>query len=542
MRLNRIAATAALVSLSAAGVTLTGTGAVAHRAGDPLAAPLALGSEELSERREVTRLARGVTLHRIVRGAVDPDDHYTATAGFATSAEEATALEAKVREAGLEPRRVAAVEPSPLGGPLGWAVRTGRYDTAAEAEAVLPRLRAVGLSPRVDYTADDGGQTDGPWRVTLVVVDPKRFRGDMRAELATEEVYGRETTSSMAARYDAIAAVNGGFFTIDGTRDVPGPWLEGTDGDPGGIAVRDGDVLSEAVADRPALVLPHDDGRAAVRRLTTELTARTPRGQVRQVTGLNRTPGLVTNCGGVGRVYPLTGAQHDYTCGNDHELVVFGSEFGAPLPTGDGYQVTLNASGVVIRAAATRGGPEPVGAQQVVQATGDQVAWLRANARVGQRLTLRERVVDADTGARLALRKDTSVVNGGPELVDDGRVDLDPVRDGWSPAPIAGANRAEFYWRWYVRRNPRTAAGVLRDGRVVFVVVDGRQPGRSVGLGIPETARLLEGIGAVEAINLDGGGSSAVATADGLVNTPSDPVERPVADAIVLTTGRRPSR
>ena len=427
------------------------------------------------------------------------------------------------------------MEQSPLGGPLGWAVRTGAYDTQAEAEAVLPRLRAVGLNPRVDDTAHDGGDTDGPWRVSMVVVDPERFEGAMRSELATEEVYGRETTSSIAERYDAVAAVNGGFFTIDGTRDAPGPWLEGTDGDLGGIGVRDGDVLSEAVTNRPALVLTDDDGRADVRRLTTELTVAARGGEARQVTGLNRTPGLVTNCGGVGRVYPVEGAQHDYTCGNDHEIVVFGSEFGAPLPAGPGYQVTLDAAGVVTEAAEGRGGAEPVGREQVLQATGDEASWLESRARVGQRLVLRERVVDADTGDVLPLRRDSSVVNGGPELVDDGRVALEPVRDGWSPAPIAGMSRADFYWRWYVRRNPRTAAGVLADGRVVFVQVDGRQPGRSVGLSITETARLFDAFGAVEAVNLDGGGSSAVATGEGLVNTPSDPVERPVADAVVLT-------
>jgi phosphodiester glycosidase/sporulation related protein len=510
-------------------------GAAADRGRDPLTAPLALGSPGLAEEREVTRLAPGVTLHQIVRGRVDPDDFFTVTAGFATTEQEAAALEAKIREAGLEPRRDASVESSPLGGPLGWAVRTGQYRTKAEADAVLPRLRAVGLNPRVDDTAHDGGQTDGPWRVTMVVVDPERFDGSIRSELATEDVHGRENTSSMAARYDAIAAINGGYFTIDGTRDTPGPWLEGTDGDLGGIAVRDGDVVSESVAERPALVLRGDSGKADVRRLATELTI-TPRGgKPHQVTGLNRTPGLVTNCGGVGRVFPVSGAQHDYTCGNDHELVVFGSEFGAPLPEGDGFQVTLDATGRVTAVGQTRGGPEPAGRQRVVQATGDEADWLEANAEPGRRLTLSEKVVDTDTGQRLPLTPTTSVVNGGPDLVDDGRVALEPIRDGWSPAPIAGANRADFYWRWYVRRNPRTAAGVLPDGRLVFVQVDGRQPGRSVGLSITETARLLDALGAVEAINLDGGGSSAVATRNGLVNTPSDPVERPVADAIVLT-------
>jgi exopolysaccharide biosynthesis protein len=522
--------------MSTSAAVVPSPGAAAARGEDPLSRPLDIGSAGLAEQRTVSRLAPGVTLYEIVRGQVDPDDHYTATAGFATTAEQAESLEAKVREAGLEPRRDPSVEPSPLGGPLGWAVRAGRYAEQAEAEAAVTRLKAVGLNARVDDSAHDGGETTGPWRVTMVAVDPQRFDGAMRSELATEEVFGRETTSAMADRYDAIAAVNGGFFTIDGTRDTPGPWLEGTDGDLGGVGVRDGDVLSEGVGDRPALVLREDDGEADVRRVTTELWLSPVGGTRHEVTGLNRTPGLVTNCGGVGDVYPVDAPAHDYTCGNDHELVVLGSEFGAPLPAGDGFQVSLDGEGRVTEAAQGRGGPEPQGDAKVIQATGDEARWLEEHAEVGDRLRLGERVVDADTGEEVPLGSETSMVNGGPLLVDGSRPVLDPVRDGWSPEAIDGNPRAEFFWRWYVRRNPRTAAGVLPDGRVVFVQVDGRQPGRSVGLGITETARLLDGLGAVEAINLDGGGSSAVATdGRGLVNTPSDPVERPVADALVLT-------
>jgi hypothetical protein len=105
---------------------------------------------------------------------------------------------------------------------------------------------------------------------------------------ARDANYGRETTSSMAARSGAVAAVNGGFFTIDGTRDIPGPWLEGTDGDPAGIAVVEGELLSEAVNDRPALVLAREDGRAAIRRLATELQLIGPRGDRQEITGVNR--------------------------------------------------------------------------------------------------------------------------------------------------------------------------------------------------------------------------------------------------------------
>lgn len=76
-------------------------------------------------------------------------------------------------------------------------------------------------------------------------------------------------------------------------------------------------------------------------------------------------------------------------------------------------------------------------------------------------------------------------------------------------------------------RHPRTAVGLSRDGRTLIVaVVDGRQPGHSVGLTLPELADLMIKLGADEAINLDGGGSSSFVYlpegAEKVVNRPSD--------------------
>ena len=85
-------------------------------------------------------------------------------------------------------------------------------------------------------------------------------------------------------------------------------------------------------------------------------------------------------------------------------------------------------------------------------------------------------------------------------------------------------------------RHPRTAAGVSRDGRTLLLAVaDGRQPAWSVGLTLPELARLLIEAGAWNAVNLDGGGSSAMwyrepGSGPGRVlNRPSDGRVRPVA-------------
>ncbi|MDR2670525.1 MAG: phosphodiester glycosidase family protein [Oscillospiraceae bacterium] len=88
-------------------------------------------------------------------------------------------------------------------------------------------------------------------------------------------------------------------------------------------------------------------------------------------------------------------------------------------------------------------------------------------------------------------------------------------------------------------RHPRTAVGITADGDILLVVADGRTA-ISAGLYLGELAVYMHSLGAVEALNLDGGGSSACvvkdpATAQYLVkNNPSDGTERPVGDTLLV--------
>ncbi|MGN0443488.1 MAG: phosphodiester glycosidase family protein [Acutalibacteraceae bacterium] len=61
-------------------------------------------------------------------------------------------------------------------------------------------------------------------------------------------------------------------------------------------------------------------------------------------------------------------------------------------------------------------------------------------------------------------------------------------------------------------RHPRTAVGVRKDGSVILIVVDGRIPDYSNGASLVDLAKLMISLGADRAINLDGGGSSAMYT------------------------------
>ena len=73
------------------------------------------------------------------------------------------------------------------------------------------------------------------------------------------------------------------------------------------------------------------------------------------------------------------------------------------------------------------------------------------------------------------------------------------------------------------------------SGRLIIVTVDGRQPGVSEGLTLTEEAALMESLGARTAMNLDGGGSTAMAVNGSLVNHTSDASgERPDGDFVVV--------
>jgi hypothetical protein len=118
------------------------------------------------------------------------------------------------------------------------------------------------------------------------------------------------------------------------------------------------------------------------------------------------------------------------------------------------------------------------------------------------------------------------LVGGFPVLLRDGRAVH--ATEFVMPATFSG------------QRHPRTAVGWGDDGRILLVVVDGRQPGWSDGMTLDELAGYLRALGATDALNLDGGGSTALVAAGRVVNRPSDSAgERAVANAL-LVLGPRP--
>ena len=101
-------------------------------------------------------------------------------------------------------------------------------------------------------------------------------------------------------------------------------------------------------------------------------------------------------------------------------------------------------------------------------------------------------------GASLA--RGTGVVNGDPRLVSRGAIDVTAYAEGF-----VDPENPEFYYRFGVRRNPRTLAGVAPNGNLLLVAVYGRRPEYSVGTSFIESVRIMKALGAEEDVNLDYG-------------------------------------
>ncbi|MFO8029729.1 MAG: phosphodiester glycosidase family protein [Cyclonatronaceae bacterium] len=140
---------------------------------------------------------------------------------------------------------------------------------------------------------------------------------------------------------------------------------------------------------------------------------------------------------------------------------------------------------------------------------------------------LRENISVGDT-VRLDLQSDSiegqvaQLMGGGPRLITDG--ELPPTFDG-----LEG-----FQYSHSMYRHPRSAVGISEDeSRIWFVVIDGRQTA-SRGATMMETARIMKDLGAWNAVNLDGGGSSTLIVNDEWVHRPTDSDwMRTVASALI---------
>ncbi len=111
------------------------------------------------------------------------------------------------------------------------------------------------------------------------------------------------------------------------------------------------------------------------------------------------------------------------------------------------------------------------------------------------------------------------IISGGPYLVKNGEVFVDMTAQ--KLGSIGG-------------RNPRSAIGYTADNNFILVAVDGRE-GSSIGMTLMELANFMKSIGCVNAMNLDGGGSTVMYVNGQVVNKPQARGGIPLSNAIILS-------
>ena len=329
----------------------------------------------------------------------------------------------------------------------------------------------------------------GPWVIQVVEADLSQEYLELEALLGGGKTMARRPLSAIAGAAHTevarpVAAINADFFSLASSAGLPL-----------GLHVENGELVTFPDPSRSVFYVLAD-GTMHIDRLRANAWLRAPDSLLLRFSGMNRPPGYA-------------------------DLVLFTPRFGDQTqadPTATQIalvgltdrvhpNVDLNA-----RIASVTTGPSqripPEGA--VIAARGVQAYALR-KLKVGDAVTL-SLALDPEKG------QIEQAVSGGPRLVRDGAVSVEHLLERFAESFAA-------------RRHPRSGLGT-RNGTLVLVAVDGRQPGYSEGMTLYEFAKLFVELNCTDAMNLDGGGSTTIVVRDRVVNSPSGGSERALVNAL----------
>ena len=370
----------------------------------------------------------------------------------------------------LAPAAQAAAAPAGATLPLGDAGLAEQRSTQTLADGVTLTHIVRGTEPA---PADQiNTTTRGPWVVNVLTIDPGKTHGHLEATYG-KDLAGVETTTDLVPSAGALAGVNASFFTFTASVQYPG--------DPVGLGLYGGKLLSEPSGD-PAeanLVVDARDNKVVMGQLRWTGSVQNVRTRATiPLEFINHPPVVPAAC---------TALTDQTECTAPGDTVRFTPEFAAATPSGAGVEVVLDRRGCVVRTSTTRGTSLTAG-ETSLQATGADTVSLLSVAKgcVKQTTTLTN-----ENGDGLPLRSGLFGVNGRYRLVADGAI-------------VVPAGSGSFF-----ARNPRTIAGTTQDGKIVLATIDGRMT-TSVGTTLDETAAVAKALGLHDAINLDGGGSTAM--------------------------------
>ncbi len=341
------------------------------------------------------------------------------------------------------------------------------------------------VRPGVEYAESTREIAGTNVRMNLLRLDLTKVRIDVVH--AFDAAIGVEKTSSIAARHGALAAINAGFFRLDNSIFA---------GDAAGILQIDNVLLSESFNGRTALFINNNKDRTYIGMSRINVSGSLRVGNKPFAVGINRER-----------------AKDD--------AVYYDSNFGRTTLTQPGGIECVVVNGRVTRVIVRRGSTPIPANGFVVSASGNRVAEFKNAFKIGTRVRLMNRFDSGEPGASMAPPLAEDIVGGVPRLVRNGKVDVT-----WQEEKSSKS--------FFETKHPRTAVALLKDGKFLMITVDGRSES-SGGIGLEDLAKLLIELGATDAMNLDGGGSTTMYLDGKVVNHPSDKEgERKVSDALLV--------
>ena len=292
----------------------------------------------------------------------------------------------------------------------------------------------------------------------------------LRPVLSNDSVVGLETLSDMAERAQGIAMVNGPYFMRSGEII--------------GLLKIDKTIVSTPDVERTSFgVMP--DGRLVFDTVTFSGYVEMPDGTKIPIDGINRSRG-------------------------ESELILYNPYYAYwTLTYGNGVEYTVRGDRVLDVHESNSFIPEGA----VVLSASGRVAWQMGGLKQGARLKIVHTLGPLWDQA-------VQAVGAGPRLVKDGQIFVSTITEDFG-SDVSGG------------RAPRTAIGVNKDGKALLAIVDGRSR-RSIGFSLLELAQFMLDLGAVDAMNLDGGGSTEMIIGSQIVNQPSDGRERRIGAGIAV--------
>jgi uncharacterized protein YigE (DUF2233 family) len=354
--------------------------------------------------------------------------------------------------------------------PVQWFTMGSPPRLVVDVQRLFEEKKSDNLGGGLALTKIRSGTKDGPVQMYVVRIDP-REGWRVRVAPGGYSVLQRTRPSRLAARHKALVAVNGGFFSYDGAAV--------------GAVLVNNEWLRLPWKGRTAIGF-WPNGAARIGNLQVQAQAVFSSGLKIPIRDLNGWPDS-------GKVTALTRRFGNYYKLRPGEMaleVKNGIVVGKP----GGGGAAIHANGFTLVASA---GARP---------------WLNKVNR-GTPVVLK---IQAP-----AWKGMTSALGGGPRLIANGKVEVTALREAFKSDVRVG-------------RGPRTAFGIDGQGRYIIVVVDGRQKFHSVGQTLTELAYTMQKLGARNAMNLDGGGSTAMAVKNRIVNRPSDGAERRVSNALLV--------